>query len=539
MGLFSQEIIKVILGIKEDVDMTPKEMSNNLTVTFFPTESTSSDNVLNFSNKLREVFLDIGVNIISYEGSLVVVPFFKKIKYFFRVLLFNIRIFLSGKLYFVKIKGGKKVKKGVVIVMCGEGKTGNLPIDNTMGFKYNPVITIVDKSEGINDNSSFYDHMDMALDLFAWNMTNILITVSDTDWRIYSFNASYPKHYINEGFRHSVLNSLIPKIAAPVRPPNINNFIIDKDSFDPEDNFHRPFVQDLINSGPMLQKTGLYPAGKNIDNLKFRNNFYRWIGSILLDKRNGMSYGFLARQLPIKLGEVIRIEDANKDIKNLISGKDYFYYKNKLYIIFNIHNKRYIIDVPEVWVLTSRSGSDKTNLNIKCDILKMGLVSGQMFLNLPVSCNEKVNARPSFDTGVILAHSLSSAILASILNYFKPGNKFSKELSNNGFALAHWHGYIDPKYLDDRYNIYGYSNPSVSCSSYQSSIYAFLGKNSIDDIIKKINNYIADIHIEPHHGTNMTFSSLVELSKFLLSDEKISQLGHEYLKLYKGFDNCK
>lgn len=535
MHLFSETTVKKILGITDRVDMTPNEMAKNLTVTFFLGGDKNSYNINNFSDKLKKAFADIGVTVIPYEESLVTISFSKKLTYFVRVLLLNIHFIFSGRKSFLKIKWGKKVKKGVVIIMCGEGKEGNLPIDNTIGFKYNPIITILNQPNKVNPNSSFYEHMNMALDLFAWNMTNILITVSDEDWTVYSFNASYPTYSLNKNFNDAVLYSLIPKVAAPVRPPKLEHFIINNNAFNPQDKKYFECIKDIIDSGPLLQKTELYPSGKNIDDLKFRNNFYRWIGSILLDKRNGMSYGFLCRQLPTKLEEVKKIKDVDEDIKKCIKDdKQYFYYYDNLYLKFCLYEENYILKVPDVWVLTSRSGSDKTNLNIECDILKMGLKSGKMILDLPSTCKQKLNARPSFDTGVILAHAVGNAIFASILSYFQPNNTFSNMLSKNGTALAHWHGYIHPNYIKKGYNVYGFNYPSVSCSSHQSAMYAFMGKDEAvyDDIINK-SDYVGDIQIELHHGTNMMYSSLVDLANFLLSNKDISHLGHEYLKLYK------
>jgi len=45
--------------------------------------------------------------------------------------------------------------------------------------------------------------------------------------------------------------------------------------------------------------------------------------------------------------------------------------------------------------------------------------------------------------------------------------------------------------------------------------------------------YNGDIHIEPHHGTNMTFSSLEELAYFLIKNYSIAELGSRYLYYYQ------
>lgn len=534
--IFDKDVIQVILGINNKVAMTPKEMAGDLIVTFFPCDlKRNSAQVNNFTQKLKIALVDCGVKVVNYEDVLIDVPILKKIKQFFKIVLFNLKNFLQGKKEFFSIKFGKKVKSGVGIFMSGTGDVGNLPMDNTISFKYNPIITIIDKPSHINSHSTFYEHMDAALDLFAYNMTNLLISVSSDNFTIYSFNASYPNYKIDSKFSSVILNELIPKIAAPVRPPKFNDFVVRNSHFDPSDNEHRNFSYDIIQSGPILEKTGLYPKGKKIEDLKFRNNFYKWVGSLHLDKRNGMSYGFLARQLPVKLSPLLLEEKLSKNFKDqIVDGKDFFYFLNDLYVRFRLFGVSYVMMVPDVWVLTSRSGADKTNLDIKSDIIKMGLSSGKMILELP-SGKKNIDFKPSFDTRVILSHAVGNAIFASILAYFNPVNNFSQTLSQNGLALAHWHGYIDPNLLIDKWNIYGYDKPSVSCSSSQSALYAFMGKEAgvLDSLIKNY-QYVGDIHIEPQHGTNMTYDSLVSFAQFLSSNNRISKLGNEYFEFYKS-----
>jgi len=46
-------------------------------------------------------------------------------------------------------------------------------------------------------------------------------------------------------------------------------------------------------------------------------------------------------------------------------------------------------------------------------------------------------------------------------------------------------------------------------------------------------DYLGNIHIEPHHGTNISFPSLKDLGEFFLSAPNISRLGNYYLDLCK------
>jgi hypothetical protein len=173
-------------------------------------------------------------------------------------------------------------------------------MDRTSSFTESSVITILDLPKDVTSDASFHKHFDTAMEMFAHHMTNIVLAVTDEKWIIYNFNASHPVYKINEDFDQKVLKALIPKIVAPIRPCKFSEFIVKKESFDPFDAHHKEATLDMVESGNLLEKTGLYPEGKKIDSLPFRNSYYRWIGKLHLDNRNGMSYGFLARQVLIR-----------------------------------------------------------------------------------------------------------------------------------------------------------------------------------------------------------------------------------------------
>jgi len=531
------KIIKKILGIREKVNLSPEEMARDLSITFFPTGE-ADQKIQDFSQKLKKTFKDLGVNIIEYEDALVNLNIRQKFKLLFRIILFNTQILLT-KIGFsfrdphIKnlefpffINFGKKVRENTVLVSTGKYKSGNLAMDHTMSLKRNPIVSITERSKNINDHSSYNDHLDEGLDLFSSEMCNLAVTVSDRDWLIYSYNGSYPSYDLEENFRKNVLNSLIPKIAAPVRPPLLDNFIVHENKFDIGDEYYGDYINDLVVGGQLLSQTGLYPKRREISDLNFKNNFYRWIGSLILDKRNGMSYGFLARQLPVKLSEIIPIDKTKEFFGKDISGQMIIDFKNNFYIFLEILDQKFYLKIPDVWVLTSKSGSNKSNLNKNQDIIKMGLVHGEMIIETPQGVDISGDYKPSFDTRVILAHSLSNAIWASVIRYFKPDWSFPKQLSEKGMALVHWHGYINDAFVPDGWIVYGNDQPPVSCSSFQSAMYAFLEKQKvINNCLKNNLEFRGDIHIESHHGTNMSYGSIEELANFLLSDSNISKLG--------------
>ncbi len=544
MGI-STEAIHRILGFEHEVPLNPREMAQDLTVTFFPRGDTAlSKHVQEFVRRLNEALYKIGVQIVPFENVLVDVPKSLLLKRFFYALFNSLKLLTPGIFdaeearrhltlqTLWQIKGGKKIKKGITIIVIGEGQTGNLAMDNVMSFSQSQVVTILDMPNNITQESSFQEHFDTAFQLFAHHMTNIVIGVGEKKWILYNFNASHPIYPLDEHFEEILLHSLIPKIAAPLRPPKLHHFTIREHTFSISDDIHKIYVEDMIEVGPILNRTGLWPAGKSVHDLMFRSEFYRWIGGVHLDYRTGMSFGFLARQMKLQLPHVLTLEEAQKKFKDVISiKKDYFKTNNHLYLIVTIQKKHFVVPVPNVYLITQRSGADKLHMDPGQDIVKIGLEQGKMIIETPENVILKSNYKPSYDTYVMLAHAVGAAIFGAVLRHVRPQSMFPKMLEENGMALGHWHGYINDAYIPEGWHVYGIDNPPVSCSSYQSAIYAFQGKEqSFYHSIESETEYKGDIHIEPQHGTNITFRSLKELGEFLTTNQDISALGNKYLK---------
>lgn len=549
--MLSLEAINVILGITEKVPISAKEMADKMNITFFPCDrSKISRNVLDFSVKLEKTLAELRVNIVPYNKALITVPLHKSLIKSFLVLLKNLLIGLQKVINPRKsvsyidvaiipnlIFKRRRIKPGISVIAIGESDTKNLPMDNTLSFRESTVITVLDMPPNINNSSGFHEHFDTAMGLFAYHMSNIVIGVSKSNWVVYNFNASHPMYDLNDNeFKKHILNALIPKVVAPIRPHRFSDFILKKDHFDIHDKLHASIVTEFLEGGNLLGKTNLYPPGKKIDDLPFRNNFYRWIGKLHLDHRNGMSYGFLAWQMPTELSEVITKVEAEKKFGKLIpKDKDYFISGNDIYIIIKLDIQELCMKVPTIWVLSQRSGSDKTHMRPDKDLVKMGLVNGKMFLQTPKGLELDEDYRPSFDTKVILAHALGNSILASLLKYKLGEVDFVKLTKEKGMALAHWHGYINPSFIPKGWHVHGIDNPHVACSSPQSAIYSLMGKfNVFLKALSQNEDYFGDVHIEPHHGTNISFTSIKSLATFFNKNPKASTLGNEYLYLYKS-----
>lgn len=533
--MINKKTIEAILGLP-DVPVTANEMASRLAVTFFPPTKPST-NEANFSKKLHDKLIELNVEVVPFEDALFDLTFWQKIKIVAKAVALNIKIVFSrmgvgdasladlGLPFSMSL--GKKIRRGIAVIATGEGVTGNLPMDLTTSFKENPVITIIDRPEEVDEQSGYIEHMEAALKQFAWHMTNLVISVTDKQWTIYSFNGSYPTYDLAAGFTDGVMNNLIPKISAQVTPPRLSEFEIKENSFDPGSRQYVTAIKDLVDGGALLDKSGLYPRRKNIKDLYFRNNLYRWIGNIHLDKRSGMSYGFVARQLPTELSELILLDEFKKLNIEAEPITDALYsLDGQFYLSIGLVGQEYAIKLPEVYVLTSKSGADKSKLDIGTDIIKMGLVNGVMKLETAIGSDMNNDYRPSFDTKVILAHILGNAIIASVLEFIRPGNSFSKMISKEGIGLAHWHGYVKDGDFPGGFIIHGEANLPVSCSSPQSGIYALKGKFEIlDKLAGSGADFNGDIQIEPHHGSNVNYGRLTDLAEYILANRNHFNLG--------------
>lgn len=545
--MLSQEAIQKILGIEEKVHITPSEMADKLNITFFPyNKENVSPQVLQFLQQIEKTFLELRVNIVPYEEALVKIPTRKIFKKTSLLLLNNLFYFFekitNRKSYrnyieFSNIKKfllrQKRIKSGISVIAIGNNTT-ELPIDYTSSFRDTSIVTILDMPEGISKESTFHKHFDTAMNLFAQHMTNIVIGVNKRDWILYNFNASHPIYPLGENFKENILKALISKIVAPIRPYRFSDFVFQKEHFDIKNEPYKTLVSDFLASGALLEKAGLYPKGKKIDDLPFRNQFYRLIGKIHLDNRSGMSYGFLSLQMPTNLPEMIPFESFSQREDLLFAGKDYIIKKDgTIFVVIELPQGKYILEIPDVFVLSQRSGSDKINFNAQKDLIKLGLSKGVMTLETPKGLVLTSDFKPSFDTKVILAHAVGNVIIATILKHFRKDSIFSKLIEERGVALVHWHGYVGPQFIPNNVYVHGAENPHVSCSSPQSAIYAIDGKLKVfNSMWNDGAEYLGDIHIEPHHGTNMTYSSLQEFGRFVTSNPEVASLGSRYLDLY-------
>jgi hypothetical protein len=547
-------VVKKILGINEAIPLNLEELSSSLKVTFYPYISSGvSEEVAEFSNDLKSALKKAGAEIIPYEDALVPFPAGKFLKWYFFAFISLITVSVAG--FFAKegektingsnfnfsilknIKKEKKIKKGIVVIATGKGKEGNMPIDHIMGFRDNCIVTILDMPAGIDGETNFQRHFDVSMNLFAQNMTNVVICANKKNWIIYNFAGASSLFLRNTDFDGLVFKKFIPKVAAPIRAPFLSEFKMQIMDIDFGQKKYDLAINDLAEGGRGLERFGLFPSGKLVDDLPFSNTFYRWVGARQLDNRIGMSYGFLARQMPVEFQPLIPFEKAKLEFKDFFSGQsNYFTANGDNFIVIVLGKDKFCLRVPDVWVLSQRSGSNKLRFDRQKDLIKIGLVRGKMILEIPGNSDKKSNYfRPSFDTRVIVAHACGNAVIGSVLSHLIPESQFVKKLREEGMAMIHWHGYLAKNSIPARWNVHGYANPNVPCATLQSAIYAFNGKiNSFIDNFQNSREYSGDIHIEPYHGSIVNCYSVKEFVSFLNKNQASISLGDKNLSNYFG-----
>lgn len=466
------DLIFDLLGISKNVPLMNTEMAGDLKVTFLPPHS-RTDRTKRFSAKLEKTLAKTGVQVIPYKDA--------------------------------TIDENGRVKPGIVIIEEGEGTDGNLAIDYVSGLYQNPIIGINDGVPPIPDNATLQETLDSIVGVLAWNLVHVPLFVEDDRWTICTMNGAVVECGTWEDPEKDVLNALVPKLAAQVVPPKKEEIVYREKVMDAVERGYGDFIDDFMSSAKIWKANGLMLAHTSVEDLEYRNRYYKRIVSRFLDNRTGMSYGFLVKQLPVDAKPAVERSKAKPVLR------DYDWTNNNLiesngntYTCIELLGDEWIVEIPDVWVLSTRSGCNKTNLNPEKDIVRLGLRKGEIIIETPIKIGAS-ECKPSYDTFAILAHGVGNIIIASILLAHDRNALFPAVLAKNGLSISHWHGYPDNFYPLSGYQLHGRENPPVSCSTPQSAAYALSGKmRAIEKNWSSSSEYKGDIHVEPHHGTNIT-----------------------------------
>jgi len=366
------------------------------------------------------------------------------------------------------------------------------------------IITITSLNPEFADDATPYDRkIAIGLQDLIRTMSEIVIGVSEDRFSIINMNLS-DSIFFKEQLDEFISNSLIPKIYAPIKPPVLTRF--EKGEYDPTQS---PYAMQLASLGKQLQSTDLFPTGSRFSE-KISRLSHRDVVEKILEGRTGVSYGFIAiAETPRYEGtkEITRDEWESLPEVNGFNTEVLRQNENgRWYVKTLIRDREVYQQVPDIWIVTSRSGCDKTNLDPKTDVIRIGLVKGKLNLQVPEGVNlNRRDIRPSFDTYVIIAQALASAL-------------YSPELIKEGMPIVHFHGYPDPGWFQQNEYHTGAKNPSMPCGTVEAALL----------------NYSAIYKMANQNGGNMNLLCLVE------SDHGVNILGpnREYLieSLMQGAD---
>ncbi|MBD2448804.1 non-ribosomal peptide synthase [Nostoc sp. FACHB-152] len=358
----------------------------------------------------------------------------------------------------------------------------------------------------VDSQISYQQKIAIGVNTIIKNFAEIVIGVSDNKISILNMNLS-DSIFPRENFDNFVFKSLIPKIYVPIAPLPMSQFEVSK--YNPHQSI---YATKLVKLSKELATTGLFPSGFKLGEVIKRKS-HRDIVDSIVNGRTGVSYGFVAYAEPPQY--IGATEISEQEWQSLLAVEGFSNNEVRVnnigrrYIKTRIKNKYVYKQIPDIWLVSSRSGANKTDLNLECDVLRMGL-KNQLCLQIPEGIDpQEVDIKPSYDTYVLVAIALATAL-------------YAPELIQEGAPMIHFHGYPAKEWLKSNEYYAGVENPSVPCGTYESGVFNFL---SIHDIADKVdNNIVLASLIEPDHGTNIITSNLDYLLARLATGIKHEQI---------------
>jgi hypothetical protein len=471
MNSISEASLGAMLGIPAGTPLTIPAMCRGLRPVFYPAPNMSG-RLKVFVRSLQSAFEALGIKTESPETA-------------------------SGP--------DGRILAGRVVIAPGIFPDNELAINRVSTLYNNIIVGIYDEPPPLSGQSGAQERLDAIVARLARDMVHILIYVTAESWTICTMNGGVAVFQTPLPCVEDVRSTLVPKLTAQVVPPRPKDFMIREGELSTRSPFFLEAAEDFRISGRLWERSPVLLTHTSTDNLEYRSGYYRRIVRRYLDERSGMSYGFFARQLPVRVEAAVPV--AYEDVSGMAPVKD----PGGLRVPVRVEGTVYMIKVPTVRVLTTRSGCRKTAVEPLRDLLEIGMEDGRPYITTPALSEEGTTPRPSFDSLTILAHALGNALVASILLSINPGSTFARRLGESGASLTHWHGYPEEENLPDGYFMHGTANPPVSCSTPQSAAYSIIGKiEGLEQALQAKSactggaaGYMGDVHVEPNHGTNI------------------------------------
>jgi hypothetical protein len=495
-----------------------KTMARKLAITFRPVaQNQAKEEIQTFSHELEAALQTLGVRVIPWQEAT------KEYRYDFKIsllgwqtsfhrrmvksdinavvdlektpsLLRKARIILAELFYFLYTHfwvKGQKISVSKIAMLTGWAENhAALQLEDPTNTQV-IMLTELDR-EFANPQLPYPQKVKIGLNTLVRTFSEIVIGVSDSNLSILNMNLS-DSTFARSQMQAFVLNSLIPKVFVPILPLSISRF--ECGQYDPQAS---PYAKSLVVLGQELSTTDLFPSGSKLSQVVKRQS-HRDLVDVVVNGRTGVSYGFLAYAEPPQYFGSPEISEAAWDCLQPVEGfsprevrqneAERWYIKTAA----EDEDSYRFQQIPDIWLVSSRSGSNKTNLTLDRDITRIGLKKGLVF-QIPEGVDpQRMDIKPSYDIYVMLAIALSAAL-------------YIPELIENGCPIVHFHGYPSSTWFKSNEYCAGINNPSVPCGTYESGVLNYLGLHKISQQPYERIDLIS--LIEPDHGTNVIAPSL-------------------------------
>lgn len=526
----------------------PQLMAKQLKITFRPLpKGFNNKEILQFRAELEQKIQNNGVQTCSWEQATrdfeyeIPIPLMKwKKRIKMRVIkadinavidverplsfIGKIKSWIAEKYYkFSSQLNGKNKKISVAKITQLIGWAEDHAIQRLEDPTSTQVILITELNKNFVDSKLPYEQkIGIGINTLVKTFSEIVIGVSNTHISILNMNLS-DSVFPRDKFENFVVKSLIPKIYVPIAPLAMSQFEVGK--YEPKQS---NYAGKLVELSKKLATTGLYPSGFKLSEIINRKS-HRDIVDSIVNGRTGVSYGFVAYAEPPQYIGAVEIS-ANEwdDLLSVDGFSNNEVRQNNIgrrYIKTKIQEKYVYKQIPDIWLVCSRSGASKTALNLERDIVRMGL-KNQLCLQLPTGINSnKVDIKPSYDTYVMVAIALAAAL-------------YTPELIQQGAPIIHFHGYPCREWFELHEYYAGVENPSVPCGTYESGVFNFLSIHNIAE--RNDSKVVLGSLIEPDHGTNIITGNLEYLLTRLetgIQQRKIELGGKHFASLHGNIAN--
>ncbi|MCX7004199.1 MAG: hypothetical protein NTV22_13140 [bacterium] len=460
-----------LLGLTPPVPLTRPAMARSLQVMFAPgTRVTPRLQV--FGAKLRAAFNALGVRECPVAEALT---------------------------------AGERLDARIVPILLGEPALdllalGRLPVQS---LQINQVVGVFDRPCPLSAHSDPQTRLATLAHIMAAHLTTLCIFVTDATWVVCTMNGAVLTYANGASLVEDIGHDLVPKLAARIVPPRADEVAWHYESFDPHDPACAAALADFRACTGVWARSGLISAHAAPLDLPFRSPLHKMLVLSYLDHRTGMSYGFLARQLPVACAPAMPLDCAPPAFARRVrEAAPLCEHDGWHYVQIRLRERDYAVPVPEVAILCTRSGCDKARLVPEADLVRMSLAHGRVTIETPCGIARPDEFRPSYDTSTIFAAALGNCFVASLLGALRRAAPFATALRQNGLALSHWHAELPAERTPPGYVRHGSDNPAVPCATAQGALYALLGKlNAVAASLDAAGTYRGDVQIEPQHGT--------------------------------------